>query len=131
MYASPYLGSKLLYWGVRGHEEGKLEDVFDGKHFQELLQRPVTWKSNPLVEEPRCYFDQDTDIALGLSTDGIPLQKHTALDAWPLLLTVYSLGPELRYRREYQLCCGMIPGTNACDEAASVHSICYLYRTYS
>lgn len=114
MYASSYLGPKLLYREVRSHDDDKLEDIFDGKHFKRLLCRPVTWKGQPSAGEGRTYFDQATDIALGLSTDGIPLQTHTALDVWPLLLTVYSLGPEYRYRRDFQLCCGLIPGAYLC-----------------
>lgn len=91
-------------------EADKYQDVFDGAHFKGLLEKTVTWDRSPGSDPPRKYFDQDTDIALHFSTDGIALHKHTGMDAWPLLLTLYSLPPEIRYRREYQICCGIIPG---------------------
>jgi hypothetical protein len=84
--------------------------VFDGQHFKALLGRRVTWGSTHLDTNTHRYFDQSTDIALHLSTDGISLHNRTGLYAWPLILTIYSLGPEMRYRREHQICCGVIPG---------------------
>lgn len=110
MFANPYCKEKLRYRINATFEPGKHQDVFDGAHFQGLLDKTVTWDSVVLSDPPRKYFDQPTDIALHFATDGIALHKHTGMDAWPLLLTVYSLPPEIRYRREFQICCGIIPG---------------------
>ncbi|KAJ9097791.1 hypothetical protein QFC19_006659 [Naganishia cerealis] len=62
----------LAYRATRTHDPDLLEDVFDGKHFEALLETNVTWAGSE-VEPPRRYFENDTDIALGLGTDGIPL----------------------------------------------------------
>jgi hypothetical protein len=110
MFADPYISQKLNYRRCRTVEVHKTQDVFDGAHFKELLNKDVTWDGQYPAGPRRRYFDQDTDIALQLSLDGVPLHKRTGLDAWPLLLTVYSLGPEMRYKKENQICCGVIPG---------------------
>lgn len=111
MYANPYLREKLRYRTKGTFEESKCQDVFDGQHFKELTRKVVTWNSASTSEPQHYYFDQPTDLALHLATDGIALHKHTGLDAWPLVLTLYSLAPEIRYRKEFQICCGIIPGT--------------------
>lgn len=110
MLASRYLGPKLRYREIRTNDLKKSEDVFDGRHFSQLLEKDVTWAGKTSSAHGGKYFDQPTDLAFGLSTDGIPLHKRSPLDTWPLLLTIYSLPPEIRYRREFQLCCGLIPG---------------------
>lgn len=69
----------------------------------------MSWDGETQLPE-RQYFDQDTDIALGLSTDGVPLYNRSRLDAWPLLITNYALPPELRNVKGYQICCGLVPG---------------------
>lgn len=58
----------------------------------------------------RKYFADETDVALGFSTDGVALYSRSRLDAWPLLLTNYALPPELRTKQGYQICCGIMPG---------------------
>jgi hypothetical protein len=110
MFADPYLRERLRYRMKRTVERHKCQDVFDGSHFQGLLNKDVTWNSVVSSDPPRKYFDQPTDIALHFATDGIALHKHTGMDAWPLVLVLHSLPPEIRYRREFQICCGVIPG---------------------
>jgi hypothetical protein len=121
-YSNGYLSQKLDYRQSRRVDPAKSEDVFDGEGFKNLSARNVTWYEKDYRSSKR-YFDKPTDLALGLSTDGIPLQKHTRLDTWPLLVTVYSLPPELRYRREFQLCCGLIPGTCFVTRMKLQHSL--------
>lgn len=111
MFADPYLREKLRYRSNRTVEPHKCQDVFDGSHFKELVTKTVTWDCAVPPGPPRKYFAEPTDIALHFSTDGIALHKHTGMDAWPLVLTLHSLPPEIRYRREFQICCGIIPGT--------------------
>lgn len=110
MFADSYLREKLGYRVNRTVEPHKCQDVFDGSQFKELVKKTVTWNSAIPDGPPRKYFARPTDVALHLSTDGIALHKHTGMDAWPLVLTLHSLPPEIRYRREFQICCGIIPG---------------------
>lgn len=86
-----------------------LQDVFDGSHFKRLLDTEVTW-DGVLQQPARRYFEEETDMALGFSTDGVALYNRSRLDAWPILLTNYALPPELRTKQGYQVCCGIIPG---------------------
>jgi hypothetical protein len=84
-------------------------DIFDGSHFQRLTETTVTW-DGATPQPARRYFAEETDVPLGLSTDGVPLYKRSRLDAWPVLLTNYALPPEYRTKKGYQICCGLIPG---------------------
>lgn len=109
MFENPVLRKTLNYRFARRIDDGELQDVFDGQHFRTLCKKPVSWQGQP-ISPPTKYFAGATDIALGLSTDGIPLHNRTGLDAWPIVLTVYSLRPEIRYKQEFQICCGLVPG---------------------
>ncbi|TFK95334.1 hypothetical protein BDV98DRAFT_493869, partial [Pterulicium gracile] len=50
-----------------------IEDVFDSLHYRRLRRRPVNVKDEVFSH---CFFDQDTDIALGLSADGVCPSKN-------------------------------------------------------
>ncbi|KAJ9113700.1 hypothetical protein QFC22_006009 [Naganishia vaughanmartiniae] len=91
------------YWERRQKSDGKsIEDIFDGSHYRALTEKLVSW--NGSIKEPaRKYFQDRTDVALGLTTDGVPLYKRSRLDAWPVLLTNFSLPPEVRTREGYQI----------------------------
>lgn len=97
---------------TRGLDARCSEDVFSGTHYNSLKGKPVTWDG--ITQQPvRKYFQESTDAVLGLSTDGVPLYKRSRMDAWSLLITNYSLPPEVRTRKGYQLCCGIIPGAHS------------------
>lgn len=85
------------------------QDVLDGDHCSGLCDVPVTWDGE--TQSPtRRYFQDPTDLSLGLSTDGVPLYNRSRVDAWPLLIMNYSLPPGVRTKKGYQLCCGILPG---------------------
>jgi hypothetical protein len=89
------------------YQHGPKEDVFDGRQYAKLCQTKVTIGD---VTLPHRFFEQITDIALGLSADGVgPYQKRGAT-CWPLILVNYNLPPELRYKLVNILCAGVIPG---------------------
>lgn len=56
------------------------------------------------------YFDSDTDVALGVSTDGMAPFKRRQKTCWPLILFLYNLPPEIRFHLENVLSLGVIPG---------------------
>lgn len=109
MFENPFLGRRLNYRKQCTTSVDQLDDVFDGIHFQSLCETNVKWRGTTHQPEHK-YFDAGTDVTLGLSTDGIPLHNRTGLGAWPLVLTVFSLPPEVRYKQEFQLCCGLVLG---------------------
>jgi hypothetical protein len=89
-------------------EDDLYHGIFDGAHYKTLTEKPVRWGDKFFGHR---YFDQSTDLALGRMTDGVPCFNRNRLDCWPMLLTVYSVRPELRQRREWTISCGIIPGT--------------------
>jgi hypothetical protein len=104
-----------------------MDDVHDGSYYRGLMKQPVTW--NGIEQKPRrTYFQDETDVALGLATDGVTPYKRSRLDAWPLLFTNFSLPPEVRTLQGYQICCGIIPGepSNVAIDLTSIHQ----YREY-
>lgn len=120
MFENPFLRRRLNYRVKRTMNESESDNVLDGTHFQSLRGKNVKWRG--AIRHPEHnYLNACTDIALGFSTDGIPLHNRTGLDAWPLVLTIFSLPPEIRYKQEFQLCCGLIPGEYC---AAPVPMLC-------
>lgn len=110
LYGNEALALEMRHRVDRKVNDNVLQDVFDGQHYRDLTEREVEWRGD-VVEPPKMYFANETDVALGFGTDGIaPLQKGLD-DFWPLLLTVYNLPPEIRYQKEFQICCGIMPGT--------------------
>ncbi|QRW08839.1 Transposase family tnp2 [Ceratobasidium sp. AG-Ba] len=71
------------------------------------VQAPVRGK--PLDHR---YFSSPTDIALGLSADGVGPFKTRKRTCWPLVVFNYNLDPAIRHRLENLLCLGVIPGPN-------------------
>lgn len=109
MYRNNHLTSEMMYHTERQVDNTVFQDVFDGHHYRELLNKDLSWKGRPLSPTEK-YFSKPTDVALGFATDGITPLEWGVSDFWPLLLTIYNLPPEIRTQREFQICCGLIPG---------------------
>lgn len=78
-------------------KHGEISDIFDSDHYKELRTKNVVIEGE---EAPYKYFDQPTDIALGMSTDGVSLfktRKHFCT-ATPVISINYSFPPEVRNR---------------------------------
>ncbi|EIW62613.1 uncharacterized protein TRAVEDRAFT_76459, partial [Trametes versicolor FP-101664 SS1] len=57
------------------HEPGTIKDVMDSTVYRSLLGKTVTFQNRDL---PHRYFEDNRDIALGLSTDGFaPFKRRT------------------------------------------------------
>lgn len=110
LFASKIASKQLNHRRDRKVEEGVYNDVFDGSWYQYLLTQFVTWEG---TEQAHKYFEQDTDIAFSLSTDGVPLYRGSKLDCWPLILTIFSVSLDKRMQRSNQICLGLIPGTRS------------------
>lgn len=91
------------------HTPGIVRDVMDSSLYRSLCGKKVTLDGRELSH---CYFEDDHDIALGLSTDGFAPFKHRAKTAWPLILINYNLPPEIRSLLENVIGLGIIPGPN-------------------
>ncbi|TBU27577.1 hypothetical protein BD311DRAFT_612362, partial [Dichomitus squalens] len=67
----------LLLWRARGHVHtpGVIKDVMDSLHYRSLCNRRVQIGGKTL---PHRYFQDDRDIAIGLSTDGFaPFKRRS------------------------------------------------------
>ncbi|KAJ9092331.1 hypothetical protein QFC20_007411 [Naganishia adeliensis] len=110
MLRDPTLAREMRHRVDRSTDPDLYQDVFDGTHYKDLLTRDVSWKGR-VCQPAAKYFQRDTDVALGFGTDGIAPLERANDDFWPLLVTIYNLPPEIRTQREYQICCGFIPGS--------------------
>ncbi|PPQ78920.1 hypothetical protein CVT24_012419, partial [Panaeolus cyanescens] len=82
-----------------------IRDLYDGTHYQSLLNKEIP-ASNP----PSTYFADERDIALGISTDGFgPFQRRDKT-TWPIILFNYNLSPKIRFKKQYCINVGTIPG---------------------
>ncbi|KAF8752888.1 Transposase family tnp2 [Rhizoctonia solani] len=91
LFRSPPMAELLQYRSRRRPKPNTLSDIFDGRYYLQLLQ-------------------DNTDMALGLSTDGVGPFKTRKQQCWPLIIINYNLPPSIRTRLENILCLGVIPG---------------------
>jgi len=106
---SPHMAELMRYRSTRTHTPGVFSDIFDGECYQQLQSSPITVHGKP-VHPPANYFEDNNDIALGLSTDGYGIFSRGQATAWPLIMFIYNLPPELRVHIEHILALGVIPG---------------------
>jgi hypothetical protein len=118
---------ELLYRARFTSNSGKISDIFDSLHYRRLRRRHVRVEDEILYH---LFFDQDTDIAMGLSADGVCPFKNRKSTCWPLLGVLYNLKPELRFLLEHVICFGVIPGLwysliNRCYNIPNSYLVCY------
>lgn len=89
------------------HEPGTIKDMMDSTLYRSLLEKKAAVNEREL---PHRYFEDDRDLALGLSTDGFAPFKRRTKTAWPLILINYNLPPETRSLLQNVLGLGVIPG---------------------
>ncbi|KAI5454313.1 hypothetical protein NCC49_004370 [Naganishia albida] len=97
LFESKHMSQRLQYRPRRTEEEDVYHDVFDGDCFKSLIQRQVVWEDKVY---PNRYFAASTDVALQLGLDGVQYFVRNGIDCWPIIITLFSLSPELRHRQE-------------------------------
>lgn len=95
MFAGPPKSAELQRTDKESRD-GTVSDIWDGAFIRKLKMEG--------------FFNDNRDVALGISTDGIQLFKIGDFEVWPILLTNYSLAKTLRYNSENQIILGVIPG---------------------
>ncbi|KAJ6448812.1 hypothetical protein C8R45DRAFT_768387, partial [Mycena sanguinolenta] len=68
LFGDKHMCEELLYRARFTSQSGKISDIFDSLHYRRLRQRHVRIEDEIFSH---LFFDQDTDIAMGLSTDGV------------------------------------------------------------
>ena len=81
MLANSTHAKKMCYRAEYVHKPGIIKDVFNGSHYQTLLDTFVPIDSS----SPFFFFSDPRDIALGLSTDGFALFKKHDKTYWPII----------------------------------------------
>ena len=97
MSANSVHTKKMRYQANHVHEPGAIKDVFDGSHYQSLLNTIVPGGE----DNPFFYFSDECNIALGLSTDGFAPFKKCDKTCWPVILFNYNLPPEICFQKKY------------------------------
>jgi hypothetical protein len=106
MLANSVQAKKMRYRANHVHEPGTIKDVFDGSHYQSLLNTIVPGHE----DNPFFYFSDERDIALGLSTDGFAPFKRRDRTCWPIILFNYNISPESRFQKGNSIRVGTVPG---------------------
>jgi hypothetical protein len=107
----------LHYHQNLGPYDGTLQDVFDGEHFRELLEKKVVVDG---VEYEHKIGDSKWDIFLGFTFDGVSLwrglgslKSRASTTCWPIAVIIYSFDSILRTWQEHIFSLGVIPGPHA------------------
>jgi len=79
-------------------DTGRLHDIWDGAALRPLCA-------------PSRFFSDTNNLALSLSTDGVPLYKSSAVSLWPVYLVILNLPARIRMKAENVLLCGLWVGT--------------------
>jgi len=103
MVANCAMAEKMQYRHNFDHEPSVIKDVFDGSHYQALLETIIP-------DSTHFFFSDLRDIALGLSMDGFAPFKRRNKTCWPIILFNYNLPPEVRFQKKYCLHVGTVPG---------------------
>nr|GAT57216.1 predicted protein [Mycena chlorophos] len=106
---NPVIAEKMRYRADFKQEADHVDDVFGGTHYANLRERLIHVNGKPLK---RKYFADTRDIALGASMDGFAPFKRRKKTAWPIILFLYNLPPDLRFLLPFILALGVIPGPN-------------------
>ncbi|KAB5591793.1 hypothetical protein CTheo_4785 [Ceratobasidium theobromae] len=110
LYRNKKTCESLMYRAnYKGNNE-KIEDVFDGDRYKELREKYVTIDGE---EQTYRFFEDDREIALGLSVDGMCPFKKRKNSCWPLILVNYNLPPDIRTHLHNIYCVGVIPGPSS------------------
>lgn len=108
LYCNPITAEMLKYRAnYKIDDKSTIEDIYDGARYQELRDSFVTIDG---VEQPYRFFEDDRELALGLSLDGMCPFKRRKNSCWPIILINYGLPPEVRTHLHNIICTGVIPG---------------------
>src|SRR5947209_7805817 len=102
--ADPQRSQKMREYCESINDPNKYKDIMTDIWHGELMKH---------LKEKKKLFTQVSDIALGLTGDGVPLFKSFnwgKMACFPLMLTNFNLPPEERNKAENILLLGVIPG---------------------
>jgi hypothetical protein len=107
LYSCPETAEKMLYRHRYKPDNSIMEDIMDGDRYNKMRRTHVTIDG---TKQPYKFFEDEREIALGLSADGMCPFKRRKKSCWPLILINYNLPPEERNLLSNLICVGVIPG---------------------
>jgi hypothetical protein len=93
LWESKDMAKIMEHRGKFTHNPEVIKHIFNGLLYRSLLGKHVQPVGSPT--QRHWYFDRDTDMVLGLSTDGCAPFRQRAKTACPLLLFNYNLPPDV------------------------------------
>ena len=117
MYKNKELSKELLYRheyttpladNSTTHDDViQVADIWDGALYKDLRKRHIKINGEELRKR---YFEDMHNIALGLTADSFSPWKKQKYTAWPLLLIIYNLQPEIWNHQKNIIALSVIPG---------------------
>lgn len=107
LFCHPETAQKLQYRHMYENQDNTISDIFDGERYKKLRKTNVVIEGQ---EQPYRYFEEQHEIALGLSADGMCPFKKRKHTCWPLMIVNYNLPPDERTHIDNLICVGVIPG---------------------
>jgi len=98
-FADPTRALQLLYRSTYVEDSSKLQDIYDGNLYKEMLQEGL--------------LPDSRDIVFSASLDGYQVFKQQRDDCWVVLLINNNLPPEVRVKKENLMIAAVIPGPRA------------------
>ncbi|CAG8612899.1 466_t:CDS:2 [Ambispora gerdemannii] len=98
-FADPARVLQLLYRSNHVEDFSKLQDIYDGNLYKEMLREELLADSR--------------DIVFSASLDGYQIFKQQRDDCWVILLINHNLPPEVRVKKENLMITAVIPGPRA------------------
>jgi hypothetical protein len=106
-FAHPQTAQKMQYRHCYNDHGDTISDIFDGTRYKQLREAKVIIEGK---EQPYNYFEEEHEVALGLSADGMCPFKRRKNSCWPLLLINFNLPPDERTHINNLICVGVVPG---------------------
>jgi hypothetical protein len=105
--ANAKFASSMCYHHEHHHQPGKATNVFNLEHYHNLQGQHIKVNRKSLNHK---YFEDARNIALGLLTNSFAPFKNCKNTAWPLIIFLYNLPPEIQFHMSNILSLGIVPG---------------------
>ncbi|KAF8741328.1 Transposase family tnp2, partial [Rhizoctonia solani] len=107
LFACPISAKNMQYRHTYTNNNNTIADIFDSLRYLELRNLFVLIDGKHM---PYKYFQEEHEIALGLTLDGACPFKRRTNTCWPILAINYNLPSDERICTENMICVGVIPG---------------------